>query len=211
MNMELIKLRASSKDGQVDEEVTLPIDNSEFALLKKYLANCDRLRSAQLLAKEFPCVTNIKWTVEDGLSFEIMDFDYSHVCELLHLARPLFLASEPASFERVQAIFGKKSKGTALAKHLKHLRSVYERGDYQPYFQISVNDTPLFHDNTLKDWLNGVEYHQDQEKEEKIQALESALSENILRGIFVSQLSGRIKAVFMLAHLAKLVVSKKEG
>ncbi len=59
---------------------------------------------------------------------------------------------------------GKKGKGTVLAKHLKSLRNLYVRGEYQPYFQFAVNNTPLFHDETLKLWLNGAEYHQDKEK-----------------------------------------------
>jgi hypothetical protein len=58
-----------------------------------------------------------------------------------------------------------------------------------------IDGAKLFHESTLKAWLNGVEYHQDQEKREQIQKLEAALSPQAARGIFVSQLSGRILAI----------------
>jgi hypothetical protein len=199
------KLRATSEDGSVIEDVSLELSEDDVQLLERYLQNCDRLKEARLLKNEFPSIKNIKWTTESGMSFEVSEFSYSDVCELLHLARPLFLSREPASFEKACAVIGKQAKGTAMAQHLKHLRSTYERGDYQSYFQITVGDVPLFEDETLKHWLNGVEYHQDVERAKVVRELEESLSKEVARGIFVSQLSGRVRAVFMLGHLANLI------
>lgn len=203
-----VKLKATSEDATESEIVYLQFSNSEVETLKLYLKNCNRLEEATIISGEFPSVKNINWTADEGLKIEITNFKYSQVCELLHLARPIFLFKEPASFLNTQAIFGKKSKGTALSKHLKSLRILYEKGDYQPYFQITIGDTPLFHNETIMLWLNGVEYHQDSEKEAIIKELESSLSEKSTQGLFVAQLSGRIRATFMLAHLAKLVTDK---
>lgn len=203
-----IILHATSQDGSESETLSLQFSDSDVEILDRYLDNCARLQSARIFAGTFPFVRKINWNTEQGMTFEVSAFEYSEVCELLHRARPIFLSQEPASFEKAQAIFGKKTKGSALAKHLKHLRNTYERGDYQPYFQITIGDTPLFHDETVKTWLNGVEYHQDSEKATIIKQIEESLSEETARGIFVSQLSGRVKATFMLAKLAKLVVDK---
>ncbi len=46
---------------------------------------------------------------------------------------------------------------------------------------------------------------------EKIKELESALTKDIARMIFVSQLSGRIKATCMLAHIVSLVLEKHKA
>jgi len=207
--MKKVILKASSVDLNEPETILLEVDNSELVLLTLYLDNCARLESAKIFKNKFPNVRNIKWTTEEGMIFDVSEFDYSNVCEFLHLARPIFLSREPASFEKTQAIFGKKSKNTALAKHLKYLRCTYEKGDYQPCFQITIGGTPLFHDETAKLWLNGVEYHQDSEKAAMVKELEKSLSKDIVRGIFVSQLSGRVRAIFMLANLARFVVEKK--
>jgi len=203
--MRRIKLKATSEDQTVEETVELEFTDDDLALVDHYLENIERLKEARILESGLPALTNIKWNEKSGLSFEFTEFDYRNVYELLHLARPLLLSREPASFEKVCALFGKKGKDTALATHLKSVRNLYERGDYQPYFQITFNDTPLFHDKTLKAWLNGIEYHQDEEKRKLIKNLEQSLSEDVAKGIFVSQLSGRLKGLFMVAYLAQLV------
>lgn len=206
-----VKLRATSEDGTETHDLELSFDDVDVAMLTRYLNNYDRMVSARIFAAGFPAVKRINWTAASGLVFEVTEFDYGHVCELLHVARPIVLGQEPASFEKVQAVFGKRAKGTALTKHLKHIREVYERGDYQPYFQVSINKTPLFDDETLKTWLNGVEYHQDSEKAELVTALEKALGDETARGIFVAQLSGRMRAAQMLAHLCSFVVPNRSS
>lgn len=205
--MTIIRLRATSEDKSESHDLELTFDDADVLVLSRYLENYERMLRGRIFEADFPMVKNIKWTPASGMVFEVSDFDYGQICELLHLARPLFLAREPASFEKTQAVIGKRSKGTTLAKHLKYIREVYERGDYQPYFQVSINDTPLFNDETLMAWLNGVEYHQDSEKAELVTSLEKSLGPDVTRGIFVAQLSGRIRAAQMLAHICNLVVT----
>ena len=94
------------------------------SLLERYLQNCDRLEEARLFKGEFPRVKNIKWTADSGMSFDVSEFSYSDVRELLHLARPIFLSREPASFEIAARVIGIQAKGTAIAQHLNHLRSL---------------------------------------------------------------------------------------
>ncbi|KAB7627749.1 hypothetical protein [Alkalilimnicola sp. S0819] len=207
--MTVVKLNAVPEDGSPSEQLTLVFEDDESALLRQFIRNCDRLRGARILS-DFPTIKNIRWKAESGLSLEISDFAYGDVCALLHLARPIFLAREPASFEKTCALFGRKGRGTSLARHIKTIRQVYEHGDYQPYFQISVNGVPLFDDSSLKSWLNGVEYHQDEDKAELVGQLERALSQEAVRGVFVSQLSGRIRATLMLEHLAHLILEPVE-
>lgn len=205
--MKTIRLRATSEDMSESHDVELTFDDADVRVLSKYLENFQRMLTGRVFKEGFPVVKNIKWTPESGMIFTVSAFDYGHICELLHLARPVFLAQEPASFEKTQAVLGKRSKGTVLTKNLKHIRNLYEHGDYQPYFQVSVNNTPLFDDGTLKAWLNGVEYHQDSEKAKLVESLEKALGPDVTRGIFVAQLSGRLRAGKMLADLCNLVVA----
>ncbi len=71
-------------------------------------------------------------------------------------------------------------------------------GDYGRYFQMTINNVPLFTDEAARLWLNGVEYHQDQEKAEVVASITKALSEETTRGIFASYLGGRVRALFAL-------------
>ena len=202
--MKTITLHLKFEDENEVHSVPLSFDAQELSLIGKYVANCDRLKGAAIFTVGFPVLKNFTWTAAEGSKFTISPFDYGHVCELLHLARPFFLAKEDASFEKILAVFFGKSDGTALAKHLNCLRDWYERGDYQPYFQISINKTLLFNDATSKIWLNGAEYHQDKNKAAVVAALEASLTTDVARGVFVAQLSGRIRAIFELGHLSKM-------
>lgn len=204
-----VKLKATSEDES--EILHLQFEELEVESLKLYLDNCNRLENAQILKGKFPSIKNIEWTEKSGMNFDVSQFEYSHICELLHLARPMFLEREPASFKNTLSIFGKRAKKTSLAKHLKYLSNTYKFSDHQGYMQITIGNTPLFHDKTIKLWLNGVEYHQDSDKAKIIKELEASLSESSVRGVFVTQLYGRIKAIFILSHLAKLIVDKSKG
>jgi hypothetical protein len=210
-HMRTVRLHLTSQDESEHHEVVLLFEQPQLMALTQFLANCDRLARARIFCSGFPTVSNVSMTATEGMIIKVSDFDYGEVCELLHLARPIFLTQEPASFENTQAIFGRQSRGNALRRHLRYLRELYERGDYQPYFQVSIGDTPLFHETAVRAWLNGVEYHQDKDKAAVVASLEQSLTTNGARGVFVAQLSGRIRATFLLAELARLVVSKDDG
>lgn len=237
--MKTVKIKISSHDGEEEQELALNFEEQELETLNQYLENCERLRGAPLL-QNFPVVKNINWDFDKGsVTFEVSDFRYEQVYDFLHRARPIFLHKEPASFNQVRAIFGKKSKDTNLAKLLKQVGLDYDKGDYQQYFQFYVGEVPkdlrdnperwlnqelntllnnassegntslfpLFHEKALEAWLNGIEYHQDNGKVKVVKRLEECLTQEITRGIFVSQLSGRLKATFWLEKLSRLVLN----
>ena len=204
--MTKVKIKAILKDQVTVHIITLSFHDNNINTLKLYMENFIRLQSARLIDDGLPHIKTINFKAEEGFQFIVSELNYQHVYEFLHLSRPFFLSKEPASFEKTCSLFGKKGKGTSLTDHLKYIRSLYERGEYLPLFQISIDDVPLFHSRTLNAWLNGVEYHQDEDKRNVVKHLELALGEDTAKSIFVCQLAGRIKAIYMLAHLVNLVL-----
>lgn len=207
--MKTVNLVAKAEEDEtVEQRIELTFEDTEIEKLRLFMRNFERFKDADLIQKGIPELKNMGWDTKQGrgLTFEFTDFDYKDVYELLHLARPFFLTEEPASFERTCGILGKRGKGTVLTGTLKLIRTLYEKGEYQSLFQVTLGGTPLFHESTLKAWLNGMEYHQDQDKREQIEKLEAALSQKAARGIFVSQLSGRIDAIFELADIIGMII-----
>lgn len=207
--MKNVKLKAVCNNKGTVDIINLSFDDKDLEVLNLYSENYNRLLSARLIKNGLPSITKIWWEEKSGSKFEFSNFNNQDVSELLHLSRPFLLYKEPASFEKVYAIFGRQGKGTSLIGHLKDIRYLYKNGEYLSLFQIKIDDIPLFHDRTLKDWLNGKEYHQDKEKREKYNKLEKALGNDATRYIFVSQLSGSIKAIHMLAHIVNMILNKK--
>ena len=205
--MKKVKLKAVLKDKVTVDIVELYFDDKDLEVLRLFSENYSRLVSSQLIKNGFPSLIKMGWDSKNGSTFEFSDFKNKDVFELLHLSRPFFLSKEPASFEKTCAVFGRRGKGTSLTGHLKYIRYLYEIGEYLPLFQIEIDSIPLFCDDTLKVWLNGIEYHQDKEKKEIYSKLEQALGSDTTRAIFVSQLSGRIKAIHMLADLANPITA----
>lgn len=202
-----LRARRAKDDTAHEAEIALP--EEDCGTLRAFLGNVARLAKAALVQNGLPGIQQISMTGEE-LAIEVGPVDYGQVCELLHLARPIFLSREPASFEKTIAVFGRVARGTFLAEQLKHIRFVYENGDYKPYFQVTIGDVPLFHDDSLKVWLNGVEYHQDADKAAKIRELEEVLGPEVTRGVFIAQLAGRLEATFKLAELARFALGQGE-
>jgi hypothetical protein len=129
----------------------------------------------------------------------------------LHKLRPLILSQEPASFERTCGLVGKRFANQGLRKQLKMIRNLYSKGEYSAFFQVTIGDMPLFTNEFLSQWLNGIEYHRDPEKRLKIKEVEDAISKEHTRSIFLCQLSGKAKAIFLLQDLVKFILGYNES
>ena len=232
LDMKKVIIKVIQNGDGIEEILELIFNNHELELLDLFQENFKRLKLAKLLENDrVPIFKGFSCSEEKGLDFLFSDFEYQNVYELLHLIRPFILDTEPASFKKVCSIFGKKARGSLLAPALKNIRFLYEKGEYQPLFQMSItiNNSEeelkdcldniylgiesnqekerrvnLFEEETFKAWLNGMEYHQDKDKRLIIKNLEKSLGENVTKRIFASQLSGKIKAIYALSDLAQL-------
>jgi hypothetical protein len=211
----MVKISLTISTANVDppqtEKVDVELSDEQVKLLRRYSENVARLERSQLVQTGLPEITHIKMD-HTGLTFTVSEFKYDDLCGLLHVARPLLLSAEPASFQKTMGVLGKQCDSTLFRKHLKNLWSIYETGDYGRYFQMRINDIPLFSDQAVKLWLNGVEYHQDEEKAAVIASIEKSLSEETTRKVFAATLCGRIRALFLLDLIvgkALAIIDKK--
>jgi hypothetical protein len=132
---------------------------------------------------------------DKGITIAVSEFKESEVSEFLHLARPLFLDGEPASFKTTLAVYRRGFDGTEQNGQVKYLHNLYVKGDYCIYLKFSTAGLDVFSDKMTQIWLNGGEYHQDEDKIQLVRKIESMLSEHSARGLFIAQLSGRVKAI----------------
>lgn len=76
--------------------------------------------------------------------------------------------------------------------------------------QIKVNNVNLFSDRTFKSWLNGLQYHTDEEKRASWSQISSALTEPNVRAYLITQIHSKINAIEKLYFLAKLILTPKD-
>ena len=188
------------------------ISEDDASLLRGYAKNIERLSSAKLIQNGLPVLRKMNFEQGSGFSFEFSPYEMSEIHELLHLCRPLFLKNEPNSFEKSLALVGRRFESPHIRSHLKAIRNLYRDGENRRYFNFSVNGVSLFDNDTFNAWLNGVEYHQDPEKNSIVEMLKGALSEESARGFFVEHLTNRVTALYMLNNnLIKVILEKYES
>ncbi len=206
----IVKFKALPKDKNKSAETfKFEFDEDEIKKLTLFNTNFLKLQQSDFIINGLPFLKKLSFTSEAGMQFEFTEYDYKNIYAFLHLARPFFLFKEPASFKKTLGIFGKKSKKTKFRKHIKYIGSLYDKGIYQPYFQISIGSAKLFHDDIIMNWLNGEEYHQDNDKSAKVEELKNDLGEDTAKSVFATQLSGRIEAIFLLHNLVELSLKSK--
>lgn len=206
--MNVINLSLKSENGTIDDVISGTFDANDVDLLHRFIRLVDRVRESNLLRNGLPSITNISWNPENGMKFTCPPYANSELHELLHVLRPLILQKESTSFHNIAGLLGKKFDNVHFRGHIKLLRTIFEDGELKPYLQISLGDQPLFDDSTLKLWLNAEQYHVDDEKAEKWQEFERSLNTENTRALVITQLQAKVKAIFGIDYIVKLILEK---
>lgn len=206
-----VRLGLKTESGDLIETVNATFQASEIDVLRRYVEFVDRVRETRLLRRGMPSISNMSWKPEEGMKWSCPSYENGELHELLHVLRPLILSKEATSFERICGMFGKRFISDKFRGHLKLQRTIFEDGELKLYMQISLNDQPLLADSTLKLWLNGEQYHTDEEKAVTWKKIEEALTIENTRALVITQLQAKVKALFNLQYIATLVLEKADA
>lgn len=203
-----VRLGLATKAGDPLETTTATFDETEIDLRRRYVEFVDRLRVTTLLQRGMPAITNMSWKLDEGMKWTCPPYENSELHELLHVLRPLILSKEATSFEHIAGLLGRKFDSDKFRRHLKLQRTIFEDGELRLYMQISLNDQPLLDDATLKLWLNGEQYHTDEEKAATWKEIEEGLTVENTRALVITQLQAKVKALFNVQYIASLILGK---
>ena len=206
--MNTITLTLRDSDGNVAATIGGTISADDVALLRRFMGAVARIRATSLLQRGLPAITNLNWSGA-GMEFSCEPYTDLELFELLHVLRHVILSEEAASFEKVAALLGRRFPSREFGDHIKALRHLFENGELSFYMQISVGGQPLFDGSLLRMWLNGTQYHTDEEKAVAWSKLEGSLESENARALVMNQLHSRVKALFLLEHVVDLILSKQ--
>ncbi len=191
-----------------DDMVLVEFSEKELELLGRFVALVDRIRGTRLLKNGMPHISSINWDENNGLRFQCPQYEDSDLYELLHCLRPVILPRETASFQKIASIIGKKFTDRELRSDLRVLRTVFNSGEFNLFMQFKIGDKSLFDEDTLKLWLNGKQYHNDEDKAATWEDLEDSLGHENARAYTITQLCDKVKALFILQSLTKMILAK---
>ena len=210
--MNTISLTFRTKTGELVETLTATFGPKEIELLRRFDTAVSRVRVTALLRRGMPSISNMRLASETGMEMEITcpPYEDGELHELLHVLRPLILQNEAISFHNIASLLGKRFSSERFRARLKAFRELFENGEFRAYMQMEIDGQPLFDDSFIKLWLNSEQYHMDEEKAAVWKELETALSVPNTRAIVITQLQGKVKALFWLQFVAGLVLQKVE-
>ena len=184
--MKTVKLKLIFDEPHEEHILSGAFTDAHLQLLEEFNEYVEELGNTKLVSNGLPEHKGFGWTKESGFTANTNDVEMEHVYAFLHKLRPLNLSQEPASFERTSALVGKRFPNKGLRKQPKMIRNLYNKGEYSALFQVTIANMPLFINEALSQWLNGIEYHRDPEKRSKIKEVEDVISKEHTRSVFLS-------------------------
>ena len=198
---------AINDDKSIHVIVEAAFEDNELASLAHYVQLIGRVRTCTLLERGIHGFTGLTFDAK-GLSVKADAWSRAELHELLHVLRPVTLEEERSSFHRIAALLGRRINEPIVRNYLKIANRVFRDGVMSLYMQIRVGDQPLFAESLLKTWLNGTQYHTDDEKAKAWAALEENLGEPNSRAIVQDHLYGKVLALMNIDYLARQVLAR---
>lgn len=129
---------------------------------------------------------------------------------LLHKLRRLILQDEPAAFLRVRSIIGRSLHVTDLPPFLRWTLALFDSREMQKTIVVKSNDQVMNSEKMLATWLNGYEYHRERHKREQLESHNKIMPLEWSRGVFLTLLVEKVKAIMQLNALVELLLKKRQ-
>lgn len=175
-------------DGQFTDD--------EWATLRPFHAEWDRLRQAEWIANGMPAQFNIEW--EDGVGQTLSTPDKptnAQVKEVLHGLRPFVLNDEALFFPKALNIPMRALQHPWMREQKRIGLARFTGADVGSMYQLSANYLQLNTDRALNLWLNAFEYHRDPVKYATFIRERGKEPDELDLATFRSMLVGRVDAI----------------
>jgi hypothetical protein len=195
-------------DKGSDQHVSGSLTEDEYLVLRRYLQLAEELTSAG------PFRTNPTWTwkldTESGPEPRVVHSvpGTDEVATVLHRLRPFVLPKEPTYFYRIANIVGKSVASDYVRQLVRHQRKLYNGTLERNTVQFECDGVTINSEEMLADWLNGLEYHQDEDRRARILPVMDSLPDNLVKDILICTLMDKAKAIRNLASIAAAMVGK---
>jgi hypothetical protein len=208
--MKLVSLQVS-EDSCASFTSAADFSPEELDTLSRYVTSMSRIRSSALLVRGMAGFGGMKFDNTGITVRSSSSCTDSELHELLHVLRPVTLEGERASFKNVTSILGRRLLSEEFTPFLKINKRIFRDGEMSLYMQLTVNNQKLFSESLLNLWLNGTQYHTDEDKAQAWVNLETSLGEPNARAIVLSQLHSKVKALLNIDYVAQQVLHAPDG
>lgn len=195
-------------EKRADIAVAGEFSDAEAVILDAFLEQYEKLRSSQPIQNGIRCNIKVNYDENSGLDVAADLPTEDELSILLHRLRPFILQNEPASFVRTLGILSKHIAQPHLRFLFAQQREMYDGRLAQKQMRVTTEAQVINSEAVLNDWLNSHEYHRDPDKRAAIGQLFERVPSDLLRGLLVSMIVDKTRAIMNLASLVGVITGK---
>jgi len=199
------------RDRSSERKLPNPFVEAEIQVLAAYHDYAVALTNSNLVKTGFPASITTSYKEGVGSQFEVKLPPEDDLIVFLHKARPLILNGEHASYNKATGLIGKRLNDPSVRQFLKQQRALYEGCQLRQQFTVVSNNVVLNSEETLQNWLNGFEYHRDQDKRKELEHLHQFFPLEASLALFVMLLSDKALAIVRVANLVRVFIGMEES
>ena len=187
------------------EKGRFSILEDEWNRLLRFCKNATRLKAIRLFQTDFKYEVTLGWKQGVGATTRTKLPEDDDLSVLLHRLRPFVLQSEESYLPAVCNLLKRRIVLPSFRSTLDRYRDLFLGREFYSQIHILSNGTAINSEEVLMTWLNGFEYHQDQDKRAAIQELSQIFPLETTRGHFVGMIFDKVQAVQSLADLIEIM------
>ena len=204
-------IQLTDKQSGESSDHVVEFSDEEWAQLQAYLGHVRDLQATRFFEQGAEIQLKMSWKEGEGLTWRVATPPSDDVFAFLHRLRPLILEKkEPATFLKVRALLARKLKDAPIKPLMKFLLSLYQGKEMKKLIVMQSNNEIMNSEKMLFKWLNAHEYHRDYEKQEFLDTLHKILPLDWSRGVFLSLLVDKAKAISNLGLLVQIALGERD-
>lgn len=182
-------------------------NDDETRTLNLFLDEYEKLVDSQVMRDGIPCEITIK--MKDGKAEVETDLPTQDQLDILVQRLRLFvLKKERVSFVNVCAILRKHLEDLRLTELLKWLFAAFHNHPAELGSTLIINEALIDREATLIDWLNGYQYHLDDDRRQRLRKRGVNVESPAIRRNLVNLLLNKQTAVINLAALVAVLMKR---
>ena len=192
---------------QTKHTIIANISNNEWTSLTNFENYTQDLLKANFLRKDY----SYSASFEDTLSYEVKELPTDEeLAYFLHKFRPFYLQKEPTNFLRICKIINKNFRDIWIQLLIDEQMKNFTNTMTSSLWKIETADNIVLNSEKMLDkWLNGFEYHKDNEKRLYVEKLhDDFFPLDFNKILFYSMLKDKTRAIRNIANMIKKMKRK---
>jgi hypothetical protein len=203
-------LRIRRQTGEtIEAQGTFP--EKEWRILARFTEYADQLRQ-NLLGRQGAAVSfTVRGETGSGLEYEVALPTDDELGAFLHRLRPFVLPKERTAFSSVTEILRRRLVHPVALDVLSRHHALFAGESFQSLFTVTINDLIINSEEALRLWLNGFEYHRDEDKRAALEALAPVMPLEAARAIFINMMLDKSTAVREVAGMIRVLIESRRA